>query len=145
MMKVILVIFLISWGGTVLTSATAGELRCPTQQQIPQASFSVGSREWTFRPSLGLRHVTVMHGDGVRGSSSVTCGRGIGDYSTSTRANCRFVKDQNSKIKALRFDHGLLEECEIPNVPPPGVTNSPGTSGWLHDTNDSYCVVVCDD
>lgn len=63
-MKVILVIFLICWGGTALTSATARELRCPTRQQIPQASFSVDSRELTFQPSMGLRHVTVMHGDG---------------------------------------------------------------------------------
>jgi hypothetical protein len=129
-----------------VTSATAGELRCPTQQQIPQASFSVDSREWNLRPDMGLRYVTVMHGDEVRGSSFVTCGRGIGEYFTSTRGkNCRFVKDQNSKIETQSFSHGQLEKCEIPNVPPPGISNSRGTSGWIHNTNDSYCVVVCGD
>ena len=129
-----------------VTSATAGELRCPTQQQIPQASFSVDSREWNLRPDMGLRYVTVMRGDEVRGSSSVTCGRGIGEYFTSTRVkNCRFVKDQFSKIETQSFSHGQLEKCEIPNVPPPGISNSRGTSGWIHNTNDSYCVVVCGD
>jgi hypothetical protein len=129
-----------------VTSATAGELRCPTQEQIPNTSFSVDGRTWKLRPDMGLRYVSVMHGDEVRGLSYVTCGRGTGEYSTSTRGkNCRFVKDQNSKIETLIFDHGQLEKCEIPNVPPPRITNSPGTSGWIHTTNDSYCVVVCDD
>jgi hypothetical protein len=128
------------------TSATAGELRCPTDQQIPQASFSVDGREWKVRPDLGLRYVAVMHGDEIRGYSYVTCGRGFGEYSTSTRGKrCRFVKDQISKTETQNFSHGLLEKCEIPNVPPPGVTNSPATSGWRHVTNDSYCVVTCDD
>ena len=129
-----------------VTSATAGELRCPTEHQIPQASFSVDTREWTLRPDMGLRYVTLMHGDGSRGHSFVTCGRGIGEYFTSTRVkDCRFVKDQFSKIETQSFDHGELEKCEIPNVPPPGITNSRGTSGWIHNTNDSYCIVVCDD
>ena len=130
-----------------ITSATAGELRCPTVQQVPQASFSVDSREWKLRPNMGLRYVNLMHGDGSRGHSSVTCGGGIGEYFTSTRVkNCRFVKDDISKIETdSSFSHGQLEKCEIPNVPPPGITNSRGTSGWLHNTNDSYCVVVCDD
>jgi hypothetical protein len=128
------------------TSAPAGELRCPTEQQIPQASFSVDSRDWTLRPSMGLRYVEVMHGDEIRGYSYVTCGRGVGEYFTSTRRkHCRFVKDQISKIETQAFSHGRLEKCEIPNVPPPGITNSRGTSGWLHSTNDSYCVVLCDD
>ena len=128
------------------TSATAGELRCPTRQQIPNASFSVDGRAWKLQPDLGLRYVTVMHGDETRNYSYVSCGRGIGDYVTSTRGkNCRFVKDQNSKMETQSFDHGRLERCEIPNVPPPGITNSLGTSGWIHNTNDSYCVVVCDD
>jgi hypothetical protein len=128
------------------TSATAGELRCPTQQQIPNTSFSIDSRTWKFQPELGLRYVTVFHGDEVRGYSSVSCGRGTGEYFTSTRGkNCRFVKDHNSKIETQSFDHGRREKCEIPNIPPLGITNSPGTSGWIHNTNDSYCVVVCDD
>jgi hypothetical protein len=127
------------------SSAIAGELRCPTQQEIPNTSFSVDSRTWKLRPDMGLRHVTVMHGDEIRSYSSVSCGRGIGEYFTSTREkNCRF-KDQNSKIETQGFDHGRVEKCEIPNIPPPGITNSPGTSGWIHNTNDSYCVVVCDD
>jgi hypothetical protein len=129
-----------------VTSATAGELRCPTDQQIPQTSFSVDSREWNFRPSLGLRYVEVMQGDEIRGSSSVTCGRGTGDYYTPTRGkHCRFARDQISKFETHSLSHGRLEKCELPNVPPPGITNSPGTSGWIHVTNDSYCVVVCDD
>lgn len=130
-----------------VTSATAGELRCPTDQQIPQVSFSVDSREWKVRPQYGLRYVALMHGDGARGRSSVTCGRGIGEYSTSTLVkNCRFVKDQVSQIEIDRnLSHGAYEKCEIPNVPPPGIKNSEGTSGWVHSTNDSYCVVVCDD
>jgi hypothetical protein len=131
----------------VTTSAAfAGELRCPTQQQIPNTPFSVDSRTWTFRPSTGLRYVMVEYGDGARGQSSVSCGRGIGEYFTSTREkNCRFVKDQKSKIETRSFSHSVIEKCEIPNIPPPGITNSPGTSGWIHNTNDSYCVVVCDD
>jgi hypothetical protein len=130
-----------------VTSATAVELRCPTVQQIPQVSISVDSREWNARPQYGLRYVALMHGDGARGRSFVTCGRGIGEYSTSMRVkNCRFVKDQVSKIETNgNFSHGELEKCELPNVPPPGITNSQGTSGWIHDTNHSYCVVVCDD
>jgi hypothetical protein len=130
-----------------VTSASAGELRCPTEQQIPQASFSVDSREWNLRPEYGLRYVALMHGDGVRGRSSVTCGRGLGAYFTSMRVKtCRFVKDQVSKIEIDRnLSHGVYEKCEIPNVPPPGITNSRDTSGWVHSTNDSYCVVVCDD
>ena len=128
------------------SAAFAGELRCPTQQQIPNTPFSVDSREWTLQPDLGLRYVTVVHGDGVRGHSSVSCGRGIGEYFTATRGkNCRFVKDQKSKIETQTFSHSHVEKCEIPNIPPPGITNSPGTSGWIHNTNDSYCVVVCDD
>jgi hypothetical protein len=130
-----------------ITSATAGELRCPTDEQIPQVSFSVDSREWNVRPQYGLRYVALMHGDGARGRSFVKCGRGIGEYSTSMRVkNCRFVKDQVSQIETDRsLSHGELEKCELPNVPPPGITNSPGTSGWIHRTNDHYCVVVCDD
>jgi len=128
------------------TSATAGELRCPTDQQIPQASFSVDGREWKVRPDLGLRYVAVMHGDGSRGASFVTCGRGFGEYSAPIPfKRCRFLKDQISKTETTIFSHGVLEKCEIPNVPPPGVTNSRGTSGWRHVTNDSYCVVACDD
>jgi hypothetical protein len=130
-----------------VTSASAGELRCPTEQQIPQASFSVDNREWKLRPEYGLRYVALMHGDGARGRSFVTCGRGIGEYSTSTPVkNCRFVKDQVSQIETNRnLSHGELEKCEMPNVPPPGITNPQGTSGWVHSTNDSYCVVMCDD
>jgi hypothetical protein len=129
-----------------VTSATAGELRCPTDQQIPQTSFSVDGREWEFWPSLGLRSVEVMQGDEIRGSSRVTCERGTGYYYTATRGkHCRFARDQISKIETLSLDHGRLEKCELPNVPPPGIMNSPGTSGWMHVTNDSYCVVVCDD
>jgi hypothetical protein len=127
------------------TGAIAGELRCPIDQQIPQASFSVDGREWKVQPDMGLRYVAVMHGDEIRGYSYVTCGRGF-EYSTSTRGKrCRFVKDEISKTETLNFSHGRLEKCEIPNVPPPGVTNSPGTSGLRHVTNDSYCVVTCDD
>ena len=129
-----------------VTSATAGELRCPTQEQIPNASFTVAGRAWKLQPDMGLRYVTVMHGDEIRGYSYVTCGRGTGEYSTPTREkNCKFVKDQISKTETTTFDHGQLEKCEMPNVPPPGITNSPDTSGWLHYTNDRYCVVVCDD
>lgn len=129
-----------------LTSAAAGELRCPTDQQIPQASFSLDSREWSFQPSPGLRYVKVMHGDEARGRSSVICGRGTGEYYTPTRGkHCRFARDQISKFETQDFSHGRLEKCELPNVPPPSITNSPGTSGWVHVTNDSYCVVVCDD
>jgi hypothetical protein len=129
-----------------VTSATAGELRCPTEQQIPQTSFSVDGREWSFRPSLGLRSVDVMQGDEIRGGSSVTCWRGTGNYYTPTRdKHCRFARDQISKFETRNFSHGRLETCELPNVPPPGITNSPYTSGWTHGTNDSYCVVVCDD
>jgi hypothetical protein len=128
------------------TSATAGELRCPTQQQIPDTLFSVDSRTWKLQPDLGLRYVKVFHGDESRGYSSVRCGRGTGEYVTSTRGkNCRFVEDHDSKIETQTLDHGRLEKCEIPNIPPPGITNSRGTSGWIHNTNDSYCVVVCDD
>jgi hypothetical protein len=129
-----------------VTSASAGELRCPTDQQIPQASFSVDNREWKLRPEYGLRFVKLSHGDGVRAQSSVTCGRGLGRYFTLVRVkNCRFVKDQVSQIESRRFSHSVDETCEIPDVPPPGITNSRGTSGWVHSTNDSYCVVMCDD
>ena len=62
------------------TVASAGELRCPTAEQIPNASFSVDAREWKPQPDLGLRHVTVMRGDEVRGYSYVGCGRGTGQY-----------------------------------------------------------------
>lgn len=129
-----------------VASAAAGELRCPTDQQIPQSSFSVDSREWTLRPDPGLRSVALMHGDGSRGLSFVTCGRGTGEYSTSIRVkNCRFMKDDVSKIETSILSHGHLEQCLMPNIPPPGITNSQGTSGWMHKTNDSYCAVVCDD
>jgi hypothetical protein len=127
------------------SAAFAGELRCPTQQQVPNTAFSVDGRTWTFRPSLGLRYVTVERGDGVTGRSSVSCGRGTGEYFTSTGVkNCRFIRDLE-KIETRIFSHSVVEKCEIPNIPPPGITNSPGTSGWIHNTNDRYCVVVCDD
>jgi hypothetical protein len=128
------------------TVASAGELRCPTAEQIPNASFSVDTREWKPQPDLGLRYVTVFRGDEVRGHSYVGCGRGTGQYVTSTRGkNCRFVREHISKIETVSFDHGQSEKCELPNIPPPGVRQPPNTSGWLHSTNDKYCVVVCDD
>jgi hypothetical protein len=101
-----------------VASATAGELRCPTQQQIPAISFSADSRAWKLWPGLGLGYVTLIHGDETRNYSSVNCGRGIGEYVTSTRGkNCRFVKDQNSKIETHNLDHAQVEKCQIPNIP----------------------------
>lgn len=96
------------------TSVTAGELRCPTEQQIPQLSFSVDGREWKVQPDMGFRYVAVKHGDGIGSYSYVTCGRGFGEYSTSTRGkHCRFVKDQISKTETQTFSHGRLENAKF--------------------------------